>query len=77
MKKYTNQSTAPRGSLPPQLFKYIDMSRISQAVARFRKFRVVITDTYNIIKKNRACRPLNFPQVGIFYAQEKSTKTRK
>lgn len=51
MKKYTNQSTGPRGSLPPQLFKYIDMSRISQAVARFRKFRVVITDKYNIIKK--------------------------
>ena len=51
MKKYTNQSTAPRGSLPPQLFKYVDMSRISQATARFRKFRVVITDKYNIIKK--------------------------
>lgn len=41
----------PPGSLPPQLFKYIDMSRISQAVAWFRKFRVVITDKYNIIKK--------------------------
>lgn len=51
MNKYTNQSTDPRGSLPPQLFKYIDMSRISQAVTWFRKFRVVITDKYNIIKK--------------------------
>ena len=51
MKKYTNQSTGPRGSLPPQLFKYIDMSCISQTTARFRKFRVVITDKYNIIKK--------------------------
>lgn len=48
---YKSINAPPRGSLPPQLFKYIDMSRISQAVARFRKFRVVITDKYNIIKK--------------------------
>lgn len=48
MKKYTNQSTGPRGSLPPQLFKYIDMSGISQATAQFVDYMNRLGQTFHI-----------------------------
>jgi hypothetical protein len=38
MKKYTRKDFSPRGSLPPQLFKYIDMSHISDATAQFSEY---------------------------------------
>lgn len=47
MKRYTNQSTGPRGSLPPQLFKYIDMSKISQATAQFVEYMNKLADAFH------------------------------
>lgn len=38
MKKYTRKDFSPRGNLPPQLFKYIDMNNISDATAQFSEY---------------------------------------
>lgn len=47
MKKIDGNFRGARGSLPPQLFKYIDMSRISQTTTKFVEYMNKLADTFH------------------------------